>query len=177
MKLDIGCGQSKREGFVGIDILDFECVDIVHDINKLPFPFEDNSVDEIVMDNVLEHLIDPIKTLEELYRICKNSATLHIHVPYFRSFYSTIDPTHRNFFGVNYFNYFDPTHVFQQKYQYFNAKFIVKEITFDMEWSNSKNILHRFIKYVANKRPYTYEARLSHLYPLNSLYFKLEILK
>jgi ubiquinone/menaquinone biosynthesis C-methylase UbiE len=145
-------------------------------LNRTPYPFDDNSVDEIVLDNVLEHLLNPINVLNEIYRISKAGAVIHIYVPYFRSHYSIIDPTHRNFFGVNYFNYFDPSHPFNKTYQYFTASFKVHDIILDKEWLHPKP-LHKILLKYANHNPYQYESRLSHIFPLSSLYFKLEVLR
>lgn len=177
MKIDIGCGASKKEGFIGVDILDLPGVDIVQNLNLFPYPFNDNEVTEIWMDQVLEHLNEPMKVIEELYRICKNGATITIGVPYFRSFYATIDPTHKNFFGINWFAYFDPTHTFCQKYQYSKAHFIVNKIEFDREWKGNMSFIHRNFVRFAERHPLRYEARLSHLLPLNSLTFYLKVQK
>lgn len=177
LKLDIGCGTSKSAGFIGIDILPFDGVDIVHDLNQFPYPFENGSVEEILMDNVLEHLNKPLLVMDEAYRICKNNAKVTVAVPYFRSFYAIIDPTHRNFFGVYWFNYFDPSHAFHQKYQYSKAKFKLEKVEFDREFRKDMNFFHRALVKIAEKRPYMYEAKLSHLFPLNSLTFTLRVLK
>jgi predicted SAM-dependent methyltransferase len=179
IKLDLGCGTSRKEGFTGVDSLNLKGVDIVHDLTVFPYPFPDNYADEILMDNVLEHLPQPLKVVEELYRICKNGAKVTIAVPYFRSYYSTIDPTHVNFFGTNWFNYLDPAHPFQQKYQYSKAKFKVEKIYFDEAWFKSKKTswFHKQLIKFAEKKPAFYEYRLSHLFPLNSLTFILSVLK
>lgn len=175
VKLDLGCGASKKDGFIGVDSLKLAGVDIVHDLTVFPYPFEDDEADEIMMDNVLEHLPQPLKVVEELYRICKKDALVTIAVPYFRSYYATIDPTHVNFFGLNWFNYFDPSHPFQRKYQYSNAKFKVEKISFDKEWKHSW--FQRCLIKLAEKNPVFYEARLSHIFPLNSLTFQLRVIK
>jgi len=178
-KLDLGCGQSKKEGFIGVDILPFDNVDIVHDLKKFPYPFEDNVVDEIWMDNVLEHIPNPIKVVEEIYRIAKPDCKITISVPYFRSMYAFIDPTHVNFFGYFWFAYFDPTHIFNQRYNYSKATFKIEKIIFDREWlekdgySFSKKLLVK----LASKKPEFYETRLSHLFPFNSLTFYLLAIK
>lgn len=39
MKIDIGCGNSKRSGYIGLDCLKLPDVDIVHDLNTFPYPF------------------------------------------------------------------------------------------------------------------------------------------
>jgi predicted SAM-dependent methyltransferase len=179
IKLDLGCGASKKSGYTGVDSLNLPSVDIVHDLTVFPYPFPDNYADEIIMDNVLEHLPQPLKVVEEIYRICKNEAGVTIAVPYFRSYYATIDPTHINFFGLNWFNYFDPNHQFQKKYQYSKAKFKVERILFDEEWMKSKKCswFHKQLIKLAEKKQVFYESRLSHLFPLNSLTFYLRVLK
>jgi predicted SAM-dependent methyltransferase len=176
MKLNIGCGNTSIDGFTGIDILPFENVKIVHDLNRFPYPIKDNEVEEIWMDQVLEHLNEPMQVVEELFRICKNGALITIGVPYFRSFYAIIDPTHKNYFGVNWFSYFDPSHILCQRYQYSKAKFVIERIVFDREFE-SKGFFHRTLVYLANKYPTFYESKISHLLPLNSLTFNLKVLK
>ncbi len=179
IKIDLGCGASKKPGFTGVDILKLDGVDIVHNLTIFPYPFEDNSVDEIWMDNVLEHLPNPMRVVEELWRISKNATKITIAVPYFRSHYAYIDPTHVNFFGVNWFNYFDSRHVFQTKMQYSHARLNVDKFVFDREWidTNTCGFFHKNLINFANKRPNSYETKLSHLIPLNSLTFYLTVIK
>lgn len=178
LKIDLGCGRSKKDGFIGVDCLGFDNVDIVHDLNKFPYPFSDNEVDEVYMDNVLEHLKNPIKVIDEIYRISKNKAIITISVPYFRSFYSVIDPTHKSFFGVFWFYYFYPKHPFFDKYSYSKSMFNIKKIEFDREWKNSKmSFIHKMIVNFAEKNPDYYERKISHIIPLNSLTFHLEVIK
>jgi predicted SAM-dependent methyltransferase len=57
-KLNFGCGEEIMEGFVNMDILKLEGVDVAHDFNKFPYPFKDNEFDEIYTSHVLEHLED-----------------------------------------------------------------------------------------------------------------------
>jgi len=177
LKLDLGCGSSKKAGFLGVDVIQLEGVDVVHDLNMFPYPFKEDSVDEMWLDNVLEHLDKPLLVLEELYRIAKNHAKITIAVPYFRSFYAYIDPTHQNYFGVEYFNYFDPTHLFCLKYQYSDFRFKVNKLEFDREWKTKMRFFHKLLVRFAEKYPSKYEARLSHILPLNSLTFHLEVIK
>lgn len=179
LKLDLGCGNAKRDGFTGVDSLSLPGVDIVHNLAKYPYPFSDNSVEEVWLDNVLEHLPNPMLVIEEIYRICKKDAVVNVAVPYFRSFYATIDPTHVNFFGLNWFNYFDPAHPFHKKYQYSKASFKVEKILFDREWITTGQCswFHKRLINFAQKKPGFYEAKLSHIFPLNSLTFTLRVLK
>tara|TARA_Y200000002_G_scaffold339006_1_gene308719 strand:- start:116 stop:673 length:558 start_codon:yes stop_codon:yes gene_type:complete len=98
MKLNLGCGNKIKDGYVNIDKFDVYNIDIKHDLEKFPYPFENNSVEEILLSHVLEHIgQEPdifIKILKEFYRICKNEAIIHINVPHPRHDDFISDPTH-----------------------------------------------------------------------------------
>ena len=83
--LDLGCGKKKRQGSIGVDYSDRHDADIIHNLNLFPYPFADNSIDKVYLDNVLEHLDDPMAVMAEVHRICKNGAEIKVIVPYFRS--------------------------------------------------------------------------------------------
>lgn len=107
MKLNLGCGAKKIEGFIGVDIIVTPATDIEHNLNIFPYPFDENSVDEVVVDNTLEHLDDVIKVMEEIHRICINGAKVKVFVPYFKSNSAFTDPTHKHFFTETSFKYFE----------------------------------------------------------------------
>lgn len=69
--------------------------DIKHNLNNFPYPFKDNSIKEINMGHVIEHLDDVFKVMDELHRICKNKAEIIIRVPYYNSVLAWADPTHK----------------------------------------------------------------------------------
>jgi len=98
MKLNLGCGNKILDGYVNVDKFDLYNVDIKHDLEKFPYPFNDNSVEEIKLSHVLEHIgQDPdvfIRILKEFYRICKNQALINIAVPHPRHDHFISDPTH-----------------------------------------------------------------------------------
>ena len=96
MKLNIGAGDEKIDGFVSVDY-DKNCnPDYCFDIEKDPWPFEDNSVDEVIAHHVLEHLGEGyFHVIQELYRVCKHGALIDILVPHHRHEYFADDPTHR----------------------------------------------------------------------------------
>lgn len=173
--LDLGCGKRKKKGAVGIDISKDTDADVIHDLDSFPYPFSDNEFNYVYADNIIEHLDDVIKVLEELYRITKDGATTKIIVPFFRSVYASIDPTHRHFFTSRSFDYFDSQNEFSRFYKYSKCHFKVEKVIFD------ENIRHKFlgeiVKYFANKHKFFYESRLSYLYPLNTLTFYLRTVK
>src|SRR5262249_3713552 len=97
IKLNLGCGANHFAGYVNVD--KFGNPDVRHDLETFPWPWPDNSVSEVMLVHVLEHLGQQtnvyLKIMQEMYRICEPEARIHIIVPHFR---------HDNFFD-------DPTHV------------------------------------------------------------------
>lgn len=98
MKLNLGSGQNKLDGYTNIDKFpDFE-PDLVWDLEQTPWPFEDNSVSEIMANHVLEHLGQATATyfaiIKELYRVLKPGGRLEISVPHIRHDNFWNDPTH-----------------------------------------------------------------------------------
>jgi len=61
IKLDLGCGERKPRGFVGMDIRPLEGVDIVHNLEKYPWPLPDECASLVTASHVLEH-INPANT-------------------------------------------------------------------------------------------------------------------
>ena len=57
--LDVGCGSKKYPGAVGIDLSADTDADVVHDLDVFPYPLEDASFDQILMQDVLEHVREP----------------------------------------------------------------------------------------------------------------------
>ena len=83
MKLHLGCGDKKLEGYVNVDM--YGSPDVVADLSRFPWPFESNSADEIFSEHFLEHVIDYEKTILEIHRILKPDGALCFRVPHFRN--------------------------------------------------------------------------------------------
>jgi len=107
MILNLGCGKVPLEGAVNHDIdFFYDWVDITHDLNERPWPWEDDTFDEIYAAGVLEHLESFIKSLEECHRILKIGGKVHMQLPNFMYERSHDDPTHRWFFTIRSMDYF-----------------------------------------------------------------------
>src|SRR5688500_7458384 len=105
--LNIGCGKTRIPGSIGVDRVPIDgTVDVVHDLNMVPYPFETNFADEIHFYHVLEHLDDPVAKLEEIHRILKPGGVLHMRVPHFSSNGAFTDITHKRPFSYFSFNCF-----------------------------------------------------------------------
>lgn len=97
LRLNLGSGHNPIAGFVNVD--KFGSPDVKWDLEVVPWPWPDNSVGEVNMNHVLEHLGESVPVffgiIKELYRVCRHGAVIHITVPH---------PRHDDFLG-------DPTHV------------------------------------------------------------------
>ncbi|MHA1225150.1 MAG: class I SAM-dependent methyltransferase [Candidatus Hodarchaeales archaeon] len=84
LKLNLGGGPKIIPGFVNVDALDWNGItEVVLDLTKIPYPWKDESAEEIVAQEVLEHISfkKTLKVLKEWYRILKKGGKLTIQVP------------------------------------------------------------------------------------------------
>lgn len=173
--LDFGCGNRKRPGSIGIDVNPRTDADVVHDLNVFPYPFADASFDEVYADNVIEHLVEPVRVMEELHRITRPDARIKVIVPYFRSLWAYIDPTHRHFFTVDSFTYYDPAHENSRLYNYSTARFRIERVV--LNENINRGFITGLVKALANRWPGHYELYLSHLCPLDDITYYLRTIK
>lgn len=80
IRLNLGSGDIRIPGFTNVDLYD-ETADIIADISSLPF--NDNSVEEIVAYQVIEHIhyAESQKVLDEMYRVLKEGGSAIIETP------------------------------------------------------------------------------------------------
>lgn len=96
VKLNLGSGKTKMDGFTNVDSIAFEGVDVVHDLSVYPWPFEDASVDEAHCSHLLEHIParGRIHFMNELFRILKPGSKVTIIAPHWASCRAYGDMTH-----------------------------------------------------------------------------------
>jgi SAM-dependent methyltransferase len=170
--LDIGCGNKKYSGSIGIDFNPQLDADVVHDLNVFPYPFEDAQFDEVHMRDNLFLLNEPVKVMEEVYRLSKIGAHIVIRQPYFRSVWNYVDPMINNFGTVHSFAFYDPDDAICTRYEYSKARYKTIKIIFNNKIPS--RMLKRLIIVVANRFPRKYELYLSHLFPLDTITFHLK---
>jgi SAM-dependent methyltransferase len=98
--LDVGCGRAKVPGSTGLDVSADTAADIVHDLDDFPYPIADAAFDQILLQDVLEHVAQPIRVFEELHRIARPGARIQLRTPHFSSALAYGDPTHRHYFST-----------------------------------------------------------------------------
>lgn len=98
LKLNLGCGNRKMAGFLNVDFVEACHPDQVVNLEETPWPWATDSVDEIKLIHVLEHLGQRtdvfLAIVKEMYRVCRDAARIEIIVPHPRSDHFLGDPTH-----------------------------------------------------------------------------------
>lgn len=105
--LNLGSGEDYLDGAINVDLY-ARVADVRHDLEVTPYPFDDDSFDTIRCMNVLEHLKDPIRVMEELHRVAKHGARVIIRVPHFRSAALYEDITHHRGYAWRTLDHFTP---------------------------------------------------------------------
>ncbi|MGK6342222.1 class I SAM-dependent methyltransferase [Chryseobacterium sp. DT-3] len=86
--LNLGSGSSDLgEDFLNVDLLPYENVDVICDIENIPF--KDNSVDYIINIAVLEHVPNPQKVISEIHRILKPGGRIYCFIPFMQPFHAS----------------------------------------------------------------------------------------
>jgi SAM-dependent methyltransferase len=114
MKLHIGCGHDLKPGWLNVDcrkiqhdgilwnpdgyFLHFLCVDL----QQFPWPWDDNSIDEIYCQHWLEHMPDPVRCVQEMRRVLKPGGKVTIIVPHVQGI-DAFQPEHHHYFSAHWF--------------------------------------------------------------------------
>ncbi|MDD5192592.1 MAG: methyltransferase domain-containing protein [Candidatus Nanoarchaeia archaeon] len=157
-KLNLGCGEDYKKGWINLDCRNDIKTDIKWDVNRIPYPFKDNTFNEVLMKMILEHAKDPIRILKEIIRISKKNSKIIVIVPHAGSYAAKSDLQHKNFFTEN---TFDEWHLLE--YGLTELKLIKKEFLFKNKWK----------RYIPFKR--YFKIYLNGIY--DDLLFKFENLK
>jgi SAM-dependent methyltransferase len=174
--LELGCGFSKTPGAFGVDIIPGSQADLIHDLNKFPYPFADNEWDRVICLDVLEHVDDVVKTVEEIWRISRPGALIEISAPFMSSVHYHTDPTHKRAFTSRSFDYFCPGRPLH-RYGYSKASFEILDCEYDRGELGYRRGIAKFLTAWANKNKDTYERRYAYIYPMLQINFTLRTIK
>lgn len=184
--LNLGCGKNPKESneyekWINIDTIKTEYIDKLWDLNK-GIPSKENSVDLILMDNILEHLNDPMFQIKEIHRVLKDGGKAIIIVPHYSypgshilehktyfcasSFDSFKDRGEYNFFyGIN-FKVKKKVSLLYYRHKFNNHPVIA---TISLLWFPLRKILESLI----NINPYLYEFFFASFFPIYLIRFEL----
>jgi hypothetical protein len=144
LKLNLGSGQNPQPGYVNVD--KFGSPDVRWDLEQFPWPWPDGSVEEVVLHHVLEHLGQTTaafgNVIRELYRICRDGASVQITLPHPRHDEFLSDPTHVRAFTPESFALYskDLNRLWRQKGWsnsplglHLDVDFVVASVQFDLD--------------------------------------------
>lgn len=168
--LNLGCGRKHVAGALNVDVTEATSPDVMHDLNRRPWPFPDDHFEEVLAYDVVEHLNDVMATFEEIHRVCRDGARVRVTVPHFSSSNAYTDPTHRHFFG--YFTLDCFTEADERSF-YTRARFLLRhrQLIF---WPT---LLNKAVWRLANRYPMSYELRWAWIFPALFLSIELEVVK
>lgn len=171
MKLDIGCGATCLDGYVGVDYKKYgDHIKYIVDLNKQKLPFEDNSIDEIHCAHTLEHLDSPFDVLDEFKRVLKPEAKCIIKVPYCRH-YQAFHPHHKTYWGMCEHN------LIGGAYEEFTTGHMPwTKVSVDHTWQiQGEDILFApfipLLDWVIKNHVGIYERKISYIFPVYELIF------
>ena len=175
-KLNFGCGRNILKGYINIDYVKGNGVDLVHNLNKTPYPFKDNTFDEIYASHILEHLDgDWFKIIKDLHRILKKDGILIVKVPHFSNAAAFIE-NHKRFFRYRSFESYEEQKIMtalDQKEGY-KFKMIQREINF-IKFPLIYNYPIELFVNSSKSAALVYENTfLRALFPANEIIFKLK---
>ena len=123
MKLYLGAGLKRLNGYIHVDISPCGGIDVVHDLSRIPWPWDDNSATAIVAEDLVEHLeINLIQFCEEAWRVLAPGGELFVRTPHHTGDSSWIDPTHRWHLNEQSFQYLDPDTLWGKTYPHYTSR-------------------------------------------------------
>lgn len=143
MKINIGCGDKKTDGYINVDL--YGEPDIRCDLFKFPWPFDDNSIDEVFSEHFLEHVEDYEKTIFEIYRVLKPGGLIHFKVPHFKS---VAFPWHLHRYA---FSSVTCRLLCEQRVYQFNGLHLFDEVSLRFNYLMVRPFIGRLLSFFANK--------------------------
>ncbi len=177
--LDLGCGQRKLPGSVGVDFNQDSDADVIHDLNRFPYPFPNDQFDVVHCDGILEHLDDIVRVMEEIHRIARPGGRVEVIAPYFTSVDAYTDPTHKRFFSMRSFDYF--TGEFPEFDLYTRSRFRrtrVELYFWRLPRLGGLRVQHLVgAHWLARRFPTVYERFFAYILPAQLIRYELEVIK
>ncbi len=175
-KLHMGCGYEILEWYINADSIALPGVDMVYDFDVFPYPFEDNTFDEVYSAHFMEHVTDLGAVMQELTRICKPWAQIKVIVPYFSNPGTWADYTHKRGFTTATFKYFHPDFFYNH-----DAKIITKDLRIHWLWNRKVFLKSAPINWIPdffiNLSPKFYERFFAYIFPSAEIHYLLEVAK
>ncbi len=175
--INIGCGKLVKKStsnikWINLDAEKWEGVDIIHNLEKTPLPFKDNSIDGIYASHILEHVTNLTELLKDLHRICKKNAIIRIRVPYFASADAYCNHTHVRCFTLKSFKMYSPETTVD-----FKTDIRFRTLSKKVHFARKDWLITKPIDYIVNKFQWAYERFFCFIIPFPEVRFTLQVVK
>lgn len=168
IRLNLGCGNKRMEGYLGIDRYPCTAAALLCDLGRR-LPFRDDSVDSFLLDNVVEHIADIPSLMMEIARIGKPGAQVTVITPHFTSLSSWKDPTHIHHLSYFSFDHFEKPSV--SHYVGSGLRVVSRRLSF------GGGLLGLIGRALFALSPETYEKKYCFLFRASTLHFQLEVVR
>jgi len=165
--LNLGSGRRYDPEAVNLDVTERTSPDVVHDLEQMPWPFDDGRFGRVEAIDVIEHLSDPLAAMSEIHRVTRAGALVHVVVPHFSSANAHTDLTHRGFFGYRSFDNVTGESVHDY---YTDRRFTMRSRRI---WFYG-DPMSRLVQRLAARRPDVYERHWAWRFPAWFIDFQLE---
>jgi SAM-dependent methyltransferase len=167
--LDVGCGSKKWPGATGVDISPATDADVIQDLDDFPYELPSDSYDQILVQDVIEHVAEPYRVMAELHRVGRDGGRIHLRTPHFSSALAYGDPTHKHYLSAMAVRALaEPGFA-----HYTDIRFRIIHVTLDL-WAPFRVL---GIGVLANRFPDFYEAYFAFRFPAMNIRAELEIIK
>ena len=173
--LELGCGNSKTKGAIGLDSSKLPGVDVVWDLEKTPLPFKDGEFDEVRAYHLLEHIHNFLLLMKEINRITRKGGKVHIKVPFYSAWGQFNDPTHVRFFTPFTFEYFNKGTYSHQTHSNKNM-FKIEEVRINFGVGDSSKLNFLFNPLI-NFNHKVYCRFFSWIFPAAEIQYILRVIK
>lgn len=164
---NLGCGELYMDGATNVDLY-ADRADVRHDLQSFPYPFPDDSFDEIYALNIIEHLDDVIGAMREIHRIGVHGCLVSIRVPHFRSASLYEDLTHKHGFAWKTFDIMLENGSVYGRYADFRFEAVSRAYT---------PYLFPILYRILSRFPVLTDNLLSKFIPMASIHFRLRVKK
>jgi SAM-dependent methyltransferase len=185
VKLDLSEGRKRPES------LRFERrpgpdTDVLADL-EAGLPLGDSVVDEVDTGHALAHTADFVGAMEEIWRVCKPGALVHVRLPHATSVWAASrDPRHQRLYTIETFEYFDPRR--RNESCPTRAAYIIEESRLYLTARGApergrglaRGAVSRLFESAANRSrgmQYRWERWLGHLVGFEEMYVLLNVVK
>lgn len=173
-KLNLGSGLNKLKGYINLDYNKQYNPEVVWDLNKLPLPFKDNEFDEVLASHIIEHFDNPVKIMEELWRITKENGKIKVYMPHCSHVFAFGDLTHKWYPNGYSFDMFETSPGYYSKF----ASFKVRKVTYSCIRHQNQGLAKLLsvpINFILNLNRLFTEFFLCRILPIIETYYELEV--